>query len=369
MSSDIEECSRAAVDSRVAVVVLNWNGAELLETFIPTLLKFSKGDNIDIYIADNGSTDRSLEAIDAISKDIKIIELESNFGFAEGYNRALKQVDADYYILLNSDVAVTEGWIEPMLDMMESDIKLVAVQPKILAYSSYLDRIDSSTTTDSRGSATINPISFEYAGAAGGGVDLFGYPFCRGRLFSSCEYDEGQYNDSRDIFWASGAAMMVRASSWRELDGLDGDFFAHMEEIDLCWRAWNMGYKVGYCADSSIYHVGGATLTYGSANKNYLNFRNSLLMIYKNLPSVTLIPTLFFRMVLDGVAATMFLVKGEGKLFYAVLRAHLYFYRALLRGDTKRRSTVRLRGVTPPIYRGSIVLLSYLFGERISPKF
>ena len=265
-----------------AVVILNWNGKKMLERFLPSVTAHTQGD-AEVIIADNGSTDDSLDFVRAQYPGLRIIELDKNYGFAGGYNRALQQVKADYYVLLNDDVEVTPGWIEPVVAQMQQHPDTAICQPKLLMY----DQRD----------------TFEYAGGAGGFLDKYGYPFCRGRMFTSLEQDNGQYNTPGEIFWASGAAMFVRADVWHQLGGLDDDFFAHMEEIDFCWRTHLAGYRVRYCPQSTVYHVGGGTLPKSSPFKTELNFRNNLSMLYKNLPVKRRGWVLAMRMWLDRVAA------------------------------------------------------------------
>lgn len=288
---------------KIAVVILNWNGRKMLERFLPSVVEHSAP--AEVVIADNGSTDDSLAFLSTHYPNLRVIAFDCNYGFAEGYNRALAQIDADYYVLLNDDVEVTPHWVEPVVAMMESDERVAVAQPKLLMY-------DQKET-------------FEYAGAAGGFIDRYGYPFCRGRLFNDVERDKGQYNDPCDLFWASGAAMFVKAAVWKKLGGLDGDFFAHMEEIDFCWRVKNAGYRVVYCPDVVVYHVGGGTLPKSSPRKTYLNFRNNRALLYKNLPKKRLFGTLAVRYLLDLVAALSFLLKGNWKEFRAVLKAHRSF--------------------------------------------
>jgi len=291
---------------KVAVVILNWNGREFLKKFLPSVIEHSHAD-AEIIVADNASTDSSIEFLQENFPQIRIIENRTNGGFARGYNEALSHVEADYFILLNSDIEVTENWIKPVIDLMEQDHQIAACQPKLRSY--------------------YHPEKFEYAGAAGGFIDKFGYPFCRGRIFMDIEDDLGQYDDVREIFWATGACMFVRAKLYKEFHGLDEDFFAHMEEIDFCWRMKNAGYKIVYCPGSVVFHVGGGTLPKKSSHKTYLNFRNNLALLYKNLPEQMIIPVFFVRFQLDGIAAFKFLLDGGFGDFYAVLRAHLYFYR------------------------------------------
>ena len=249
----------------IAIVILNWNGVDLLRRFLPSVQANSSAQ-AEVIVADNGSTDASCAVLESEFPDVRLIRLPENYGFAEGYNRALEQVDAPYYLLLNSDVEVPAGWLAPLLDYMEAHPEVAACQPKMLSYAD-------------RG-------SFEYAGAAGGFLDRYGYPFCRGRVFDTLERDEGQYDDVAPVLWASGAALMVRRQDWRDAGGLDGRFFAHMEEIDFCWRLRSRGRGVVCIPASRVYHVGGASLAQGNPRKTFLNFRNNLLMLYKNLPAV-----------------------------------------------------------------------------------
>ncbi|CAH0335746.1 hypothetical protein FVB9288_01400 [Flavobacterium sp. CECT 9288] len=304
---------------KIAVVILNWNGTKLLEQFLPSVVQFSK--EATIYVADNASTDSSVSFVKQNYPEVVIIQNSGNFGFAKGYNEALQHLNADVYALINSDIEVTENWLQPILEIFEKDTNTAIIQPKILDYK----RKD----------------YFEYAGAAGGFIDKYGYPFCRGRLFETLEKDLGQYNDHTSIFWASGACFFIRSEVYKELKGFDGDFFAHQEEIDLCWRAFNKGYGIQYCSQSVVYHVGGATLQQGNPLKTFLNFRNSLLMLTKNLPKNQLFPILFTRMILDGIAGVQFLTQGKGKHFLAILKAHAAFY-TLFRKNFAKRDTVQV---------------------------
>ena len=289
---------------RIAVVILNWNGILLLEKFLPSVVQYSP--EAVIYVADNASTDDSISYLKTFFPSVTIIKNDSNLGFASGYNEALKQVDADIYALVNSDIEVTEHWLQPILETFENESKTAIIQPKILDYK--------------------RKEYFEYAGAAGGFIDQYGYPFCRGRIFDALEKDNGQYDDTREIFWASGACFFIRSAVYKALKGFDDDFFAHQEEIDLCWRAINNGYKIKYISRSVVYHVGGATLQQGHPTKTYLNFRNSLLMLTKNLPKEKLYSILLVRMILDGIAGIQFLTQGKFKHFWAILKAHGAFY-------------------------------------------
>jgi len=299
---------------KVAVVILNFNGRKHLSQFIPKVIEHSSGH--EVWVVDNGSHDGSTEWLRMEHPEVKLVELENNLGFAGGYNEGLKHIPADYYILLNSDVEVTASWIEPVIAEMHTE-NWTACQPKILSF--------------------FEREYFEHAGAAGGFLDKNYFPFCRGRLFSEVEKDQGQYQDSRQIFWATGACMFIRSEAFHEVGGFDANFFAHMEEIDMCWRMQRRGYSIGYSSKAVVYHVGGGTLGYGSPRKTYLNFRNSLQMIVKNHQGV-LAGKLFWRMVLDGIAGGFFLLKGQWKHSWAVLRAHYFLY-------TNLRSTLRVRKV------------------------
>lgn len=294
---------------KIAIVILNWNGVKLFPDFLPSIIEHSQGNNIEIIIADNGSTDNSLAYLKDNFPTVTLIDLKTNYGFAKGYNVALQQIEADYFVLVNSDVKVEKGWIEPCIKHFENDEKVAAVQPKILSFN--------------------EPNYFEYAGAAGGFIDKYGYPFCRGRILDKVETDKNQYNKPSEIFWATGACMFVRAKTFKKLGGFDSDFWAHMEEIDLCWRLKNRGYKIVYEPQSTIFHLGGGSLSYGDPRKIFLNFRNNLFMLYKNLPKKKFPRILILRMILDGVAAVKFLAGMEFKAFNAVLKAHLHFYRSL----------------------------------------
>lgn len=289
---------------KIAVVILNWNGEKLLEQFLPSIVKYSPEANI--YLADNASTDDSVSYVKAFFPSVKIIKNDSNLGFAGGYNEALKSVDAAIFALVNSDIEVTENWLKPIIETFENEPKTAIIQPKILDYK--------------------RKEYFEYAGAAGGFIDKFGYPYCRGRIFDTLEKDNGQYNDNCEIFWASGACFFIRSSVYKELKGFDADFFAHQEEIDLCWRAINNGHTIKYNSQSVVYHVGGATLQQGNPMKTFLNFRNSLLMLTKNLLRKNMYWILFCRLVLDGIAGIQFLFQGKFKHLLAIIKAHFAFY-------------------------------------------
>ncbi|WP_438988562.1 glycosyltransferase family 2 protein [Polaribacter sp.] len=301
---------------KTAIVILNWNGQKLLEQFLPSVVNFSS-QLADVYIADNASTDNSVAYVKSFFPSVKIINNAVNGGYAKGYNDALSKIDADIYCLLNSDVEVTENWLQPILDIFKSDAKTAIVQPKLLDFK--------------------NPSKFEYAGAGGGFVDLFGYPYCRGRVFNNLETDTKQFNDVEDIFWASGACLFIRAKVYHQINGLDEDYFAHQEEIDLCWRTHNMGFKVKYVGNSTVYHVGGATLQETNPQKTYLNFRNSLLNVVKNVPKKWFLFVVFSRLLLDGIAGIKFILELRPIHTFAILKAHLSFYKNFLKFLEKRR--------------------------------
>ena len=325
---------------KVAIVILNWNGKKFLEKFLPSVVNYSEG--AEVIIADNDSKDDSVAFLKEHYPQLRIILNKENGGYARGYNEALAQIDAEYYVLLNSDIEVTPNWVKPVIDVMDADLSIAAAQPKLLAYA----RKD----------------EFEYAGAAGGFIDKYGYPFCQGRVFGHLEKDLGQYEEVREIFWATGAAMFVRASKFWEVGGLDNDFFAHMEEIDLCWRFKNSGYKVVYVPQSKIYHVGGGTLPKGTARKTYLNFRNNFALLYKNLPADRVLKTFAARLVLDGVAAIRFLTEGHLGDFWAVFRAHMYFYSHLNELKKKRKAHTQRR--VSMIYQKNLVFEHFLFHKK-----
>ncbi len=335
----------------VAIVILNYNGRAYLEQFLPAVLESTYG-NFEVVVADNGSTDDSLAFLAEAYPELRCINLKANYGFAEGYNQTLQQVDAPYYLLLNSDVEVTPGWLEPLVELLERDPTVGAVQPKILAQQ---DR--------SR---------FEYAGAAGGWLDNLGYPFCRGRIFSVTETDHGQYDELQEVFWATGAAFLVRSQLFHQLGGFDGDYFAHSEEIDLCWRIKRAGYKVMARPRSVVYHVGGGTLSYNTPRKAFLNFRNSLFTLVKNETPGRLAWILPARLLLDGVAGLLFLSQGKLRHIASIARAHWSFFgqwRATLRKRQKARERVEKASIanTPNLagrYGGSIVWAFYARGRH-----
>lgn len=289
---------------QVAVVVLNYNGRHFLEKFLPPLIAHS--GNAQIVIADNKSTDDSLAFLKSNYPSLTLIEIPENLGFCGGYNYALSRVEATYYVLLNSDVEVTLNWIPPIINLLDANPQVAACQPKVKMYD--------------------DKAKFEYAGAAGGLIDYLGYPFCRGRIFDLVEEDRGQYDDEQEVFWATGAAMFIRSELYHQFGGLDESFFAHMEEIDLCWRMKNKGHQIWYSGKSEVYHVGGGTLPKSSPRKTFFNFRNSLFMIFKNLPATQLFWVLLMRLVLDGIAGARFILKGETNNCLAIIKAHLQFY-------------------------------------------
>lgn len=293
-----------SLSSKVAVVILNWNGRKHLEQFLPSVTA-AIYSNYEVIVADNGSTDDSLSFLQLHYPGIRTILFKENYGFAKGYNEALKQVKADYYVLLNSDVEVQPGWLEPLVELLEKDRSIAACQPKILSWH--------------------NKKLFEYAGAAGGWLDEYGYPFAKGRVFDICEEDKGQYDQSEPIFWASGAALFIRPAVYHAVKGFDEYFFAHQEEIDLCWRIQLAGHKIYSCPASVVYHVGGGTLPKGNSLKTYLNFRNNRIMLSKNLPLSKKIWVMPARNLLDGISAWKGLLSGDGGYFIAILRAQLSF--------------------------------------------
>lgn len=303
------------MEPSVAVVILNWNGKALLEKFLPSVVG-SKYNNLQIVLGDNHSSDDSVSFVKTTYPQIQIIQNDQNYGFAGGYNKVLEKVTADYFVLLNSDVEVPGNWINPVIQLMQADPLIAAAQPKIKWQQ--------------------DPKQFEYAGAAGGFLDRYAFPFCRGRIFDAIEYDQGQYNDVHEIFWASGAAFFIKSSCWDQAGGLDAALFAHMEEIDLCWRLKNLGYRVMFCPDAEVYHVGGGSLNATNPFKTYLNFRNNLMIMQKNLPAAEVFPRIFIRFFIDFAALVHFLFKGESKFAMAVSKAHFHFLRSLFSTARKR---------------------------------
>ncbi len=325
----------------VAVVILNYNGVDFLKQFLPTVIKYS--GNAQIIIADNNSSDESIEFLKQNFLEVQIVANDANYGYAKGYNEALKKVNADVFVLLNSDVEVTENWLAPIIQEFEADKLLGAAQPKLIDFK--------------------NRNEFEYAGASGGFIDNYGYPFCRGRLFNTLEKDIGQYNESREIFWATGACLFVRATRFWAIGGFDDNYFAHMEEIDLCWRLKNTGNKIKVIPQSVVYHIGGGTLNKLSRKKTFLNFRNNLSTLTKNHPSNLLFSKILFRLILDGVAAFKFLFDGQPKHFFAVIDAHFSYYYHLPGTLAKRKRMKQISNFnfsTSNIYKGNIVTEYFL---------
>ena len=322
--------------TKVAIVILNWNGKDYLEKFLPSVIKHSQLPHTEVYVADNNSRDDSVDFIKNNYPEIRIISFDSNYGFAKGYVKALEQISAEYFVLLNSDVEVTEQWLS-IIDIMDNDLSVAAVMPKIRSYN--------------------NKEFFEYAGAAGGFIDKYGYPFCRGRILNVIEKDEDQYNDLIEVFWASGACMFLRARAYLEAGGLDKDFFAHMEEIDLCWRLKIAGYKVIYYPGATVYHVGGGTLPNNTGRKLFLNYRNNLFLLYKNLPDKGFYITILIRLCLDVLSAIVYLLSFSFNFFAAVFMAHISFYLSIRYLRKKRKRIKRNIKVNYPsqIYQGSIV--------------
>ena len=324
---------------KTAVVVLNWNGKAWLEKFLPTLVKHSQ--EATVFVADNASTDDSVSFVKENFPTVKVIVNASNGGYTKGYNDALKQIDAEYFVLINSDIEVTDGWLSPIITLMDSDKQIAACQPKLLDFN--------------------KRNIFEYAGASGGFMDNLGYPFCRGRIFDSVEEDKGQYNDAIEVFWATGACLFLRATCFNEMNGLDEDFFAHQEEIDLCWRLKNQGYKIMVQPKSVVYHVGGGTLNSGSPFKTHLNFRNNLKMLFKNLPLPYLFVVIPILLLLDGLAAITFLKQKNGlSHFFAIAKAHFAFYFAIPKLLAKRQKISQKNNLAGKMY------WSILYKNKIS---
>ncbi len=325
---------------KTAIVILNWNGKKLLEQFLPSVVNFSLNE-AEVYVADNASTDSSISFIKENYPSVKIIKNPTNGGYAKGYNDSLQAIDADIYCLLNSDVEVTKNWLKPVLTVFKNDDETAIIQPKLLDFK--------------------NKTKFEYAGAAGGFIDLYGYPYCRGRIFNSLETDQNQFDDTSEIFWASGACLFIRANVYHKLGGFDEDYFAHQEEIDLCWRTQNIGYKVKYVGTSTVYHVGGATLQETNPHKTFLNFRNSLLNVVKNVPKKWFLFVIFSRLILDGIAGLKFLLELRPIHTFAVIKAHFSFYKNFYKYLQKRKLLQKKQNYN---LHTSVVWQHFILGRR-----
>ena len=336
---------------KLSVVILNWNGVGMLQKFLPKVVEYSANQGVEVCVADNASTDESVSYLQANFPNVRLIVLDKNYGFADGYNKALLQVEAEYVVLLNSDVEVTPHWLEPLVGYMDAHPEVAACQPKIRSER--------------------NKECFEYAGAAGGYLDKYGYPFCRGRIFEVVEKDEGQYDTIQSIFWATGAALFIRLKDYREAGGLDGRFFAHMEEIDLCWRLRSRGRGIACIPQSVVYHVGAATLKKENPRKTFLNFRNNLLMLYKNLPEKELKHVMFVREVLDCVAALVFLLKGEKEAAKAVLQARKEFGRIRPEYESSRTENLAnsVTDAIPEKVSYSILWKFHVCGKKVFSAF
>jgi len=326
---------------KIAVVILNWNGKDLLAKFLPSIVRYSDPEYCDIYVADNGSTDDSIAFINTNFSSVKIIDNKQNYGFAQGYNVALQDVKADVFALVNSDIEVTENWLEPIVKSFKKNENTAIIQPKILDYK--------------------DKSKFEYAGAGGGFIDNLGYPYCRGRVFNSIETDHKQFDDEIGVFWASGACMFIRLEVFKKLKGFDNDFFAHQEEIDLCWRAHNLGYKVKYNGLSTVYHIGGATLDEGSPKKTFLNFRNNLLMLIKNLPSNRVFVIVFMRLFLDGLAGVKFIFELKPLHTLAIIKAHFSVYGQFFKILKKRKE---ISHKTDTYYQTKYLVKQYFINKK-----
>ena len=323
---------------KLAIIILNWNGANLLQEFLPQVIANSQVKGVSIWVADNASSDNSIDILKNSFPDVKHIKLDRNYGFAGGYNRAIKSIKAEYVVLLNSDAAPEQNWLPPLIEMMDSNSNIAACAPKLLDYK--------------------RKEYFEYAGAAGGFIDKYGYVFCRGRIFNNIEKDNAQYETPIEIFWGTGAALCIRREIYLASGGLDEDFFAHMEEIDLCWRLKNQGYKIMYQPESTVYHLGGATLNKSNPRKTYLNFRNNLLMMYKNIDGDILKSVMFKRMMLDGLAAAMMLLKFKFSDFKAIWKAHTDYRKMLKKSFVNKRKyeqSISVRTKHPEIIMRNMV--------------
>lgn len=331
--------------NKVAIVILNWNTRNHLKTFLPYLIKYTSFPGVEIVLADNASTDSSVEMVAADFPQVRIIQLDKNYGFADGYNRSLKQIEAEYFVILNSDIEVTENWLTPLVQLLENNPQIAACAPKLLSY--------------------FERDKFEYAGAAGGYIDFLGYPFCKGRVFDTNEPDNGQYDGTYPVFWATGACIVVRASVFRQLGGFDPYYFAHQEEIDLCWRMQNAGYSV-YCTSQSVlYHLGGGTLPKSNPRKTYLNFRNNMVLLYKNLPTGHWVKIILPRLILDGVAALKFLTGKSPREFTAVFWAHMSFYKYIVSNPRYLNPQMKR---TFPMYLNKSIVFQYFIRKQKTYK-
>lgn len=328
---------------KVAIVILNWNGQGYLSKFLPSVLATAY-ENREIIVADNGSTDGSVSFLEKQFPQVKLIRFNENRGFAKGYNMALAQIHADYYAIINSDIEVQPDWLTPIINLLEQDKLNAACQPKLLSYN--------------------NKKLFEYAGGAGGWLDSFGYPFARGRIFDICEEDNGQYDTTERVFWVTGAAMVIRSNVFHEMKGFDEYFFAHQEEIDLCWRMQLAGYKLYCCPSSVVYHIGGGTLPRGNSLKTYLNFRNNQIMLYKNLPWSQKWWKIPFRIFLDAVSAWKGLFVGDGGYFLSILRAHFSFLKWILFRQKQSVFPVKKDGKPAGVYKGNLVWEHFVKGKK-----
>ena len=324
-------------------MILNWNGRNYLEKFLPSLLATAY-ENIEFIVSDNGSTDESVSFLQNNFPQVRLIRLDKNYGFAKGYNLALEKIQSDYYAIINTDIEVGPGWLSPIVNLLEQDKLNAACQPKLLSYN--------------------NKNLFEYGGGAGGWLDSFGYPFARGRIFDICEADKGQYNSTERVFWVTGAAMVIRSAVFHEMNGFDNYFFAHQEEIDLCWRMQLAGYRLFACPSSVVYHVGGGTLPRGNSLKTYLNFRNNQIMLYKNLPWSEKWWKIPFRISLDTISAWKGLLTGDGGYFLAILRAHFSFWKWVLFKQDQSVFPVKKTGKLYGIYRGNVVWEHFAKGKK-----
>ncbi|MGL4363766.1 MAG: glycosyltransferase family 2 protein [Bacteroidales bacterium] len=328
--------------SKTSVVILNWNGEKVLQQFLPLVFANTLDSNTEIVVADNGSTDASVSYVTKNFPQVRLLKFDKNYGFAGGYNRVIASIKSTYTVLLNSDVELTPYWLTPLVDYLDKNESVGAVMPKILSFD--------------------NKESFEYAGAAGGFIDILGYPFCRGRVLGKIEKDSGQYDDTKQIFWATGACMLVRTELFKRLGGLDERFFVHMEEIDLCWRMQNAGFSIVYVGKSKVFHIGGGTLPNNNPKKLFYNYRNNLLMLHKNLPSNLHLPILFIRLLLDGLSALVFILQLKIDYTIAIVKAHIDFWK-LQKGMRSQKNLSKIKDLSG-VYKNSIIVNYFIFGKR-----